>query len=156
MELLLNVFSLSIALGAFGVWRFIWAPQKRRHPGKHLREFTALACALVFVFFAVSLSDDLRGYAVLSDDFAIKRHHAMAWDCSHASHQKGSQSHPPSAAAPSRGPASAKLQLAERISSRSAHIELILGEISLFGRSPPGAVNSCTDRTSAARFCPLG
>jgi hypothetical protein len=87
MELLLNILWLLIALGALGVWRLSWKRQERRLRSKPLQEWTAFVCALVFVFFAVSLSDDLHAEAILADDCARGRHHALVWNCGHALQQ---------------------------------------------------------------------
>lgn len=84
MELFLNILWVMIALSALGVWRMGWNRQPRRSPRKPLQEWTAFACALVFVFFAVSLSDDLHAATILADDCASGRHHSMVWSCGHA------------------------------------------------------------------------
>jgi hypothetical protein len=94
MELFLNILWVMIALGAFGVWQIWWNRQPRRSPRKPLQEWTAFACALVFVFFAVSLSDDLHAAAILADDCASGRHHSLVWSCGHAAHPDASVSHP--------------------------------------------------------------
>ncbi|HKN60115.1 MAG TPA: hypothetical protein VJW93_02985 [Candidatus Acidoferrales bacterium] len=99
MELFLNILWVTIALGAFGAWRIIWNRQPREFSRAPLQEWTAFACALVFVFFAVSLSDDLRAAAVLADDCASGRHHSMVWSCGHAPHPDVSAPHAPFAAA---------------------------------------------------------
>jgi hypothetical protein len=72
-ELLLNLLWLSVALGATAVWRLSWA--RERHGGQHatFREWTALACSLVLLFFAVSLSDDLHEEVILSDVCSASR-----------------------------------------------------------------------------------
>jgi hypothetical protein len=100
MELSLNILWVMIALGALGVWQIVWSRQPRRSPRKPLQEWTAFVCALVFVFFAVSLSDDLNAAAILADDCASGRHHSMVWSCGHASHLDASASHPCLAAVP--------------------------------------------------------
>lgn len=65
-ELLLNLLWLLIAAGVVTSWCVHWAqrPQGRRPT---FREWTALACSLVLLFFAVSLSDDLHEEVILSD-----------------------------------------------------------------------------------------
>jgi hypothetical protein len=99
MELFLNILWVMIALGALGVWRIVWSRQLRRSPRKPLQEWTAFACALVFVFFAVSLSDDLQAATILADDYASGRHHSMVWSCGHAPHDDASAPRAPFAAA---------------------------------------------------------
>lgn len=143
MELFLNLLWLSIALGALGAWGFKYS---RRHPQtrrKWLAEFTALSCALVFLFFAVSLSDDLHADVILCDDCAAKRYHALAWDCGHSSHQiAGRPHHVVAAAEPSQPTAIAQPQPVDRISFITAHVAVTLTQKSFFGRSPPRSINS--------------
>jgi len=85
MELSLNVLWVLIALGALGVWRHEWKREKRPKP--RLQEWTAFVCALVFLFFAVSLSDDLHAEAIVADDCAGGRHHSLIRECGHQAHQ---------------------------------------------------------------------
>ena len=87
MELFLNILWVLIALGALGIWRLDWKRQERRSRPKPLTEWTAFVCVLVFVFFAVSLSDDLHAEAILADDCARGRHHALVSDCGRHAHQ---------------------------------------------------------------------
>jgi hypothetical protein len=84
MELFLNILWVVIALGALCAWRVIWKRQEHRTRREPLQEWTAFVCALVFVFFAVSLSDDLQAAAILSDDCARGWHHSLSWNCGHA------------------------------------------------------------------------
>lgn len=138
MELFLNLLWLSIALGALSAWGLKYS---RRHPQtrrKWLAEFTALSCALVFLFFAVSLSDDLHADVILCDDCAAKRYHALAWDCGHSSHQiAGRLHHVAAAAEPSQPKAIARSQTLDRISFITAHVAGTPAQESFFGRSPP-------------------
>jgi len=77
-ELLLNLLWLSIALGATAVWRLSWARDRVAAPRDSFREWTAFACALVFLFFAVSLTDDLHQDVFLSDECSIARRHGSS------------------------------------------------------------------------------
>jgi hypothetical protein len=142
MELFLNILWVLIVLGALGVWCINWACHKRRTSTKLLQEWIALICALVFLFFAVSLSDDLHTAATLCDDAAAGRRQSLVWDCAHSSHQNAERPQVPSAAAPSRLLFSVNLQVAERILPAATHVASGLKERSLFGRSPPRSVNS--------------
>ncbi len=90
MELFLNILWVMIALGALGVWRIVWKRQPREFSRTPLQQWTAIACALVFVFFAVSLSDDLQAATILADDCASGRHHSLVWNCGHAPHPQAS------------------------------------------------------------------
>jgi len=87
MELFLNILWALIALAALGVWRYRWMHDEHTRARKPWQQWTAFACALVFLFFAVSMSDDLHAEAILADDCTSGRHHSLAWNCSHTSDQ---------------------------------------------------------------------
>lgn len=72
MELFLNFVWVLIAVFGLSVWRVCWAPGRsgRREP---LREWTAIVAALVLLFFAVSLTDDLHSDLVLFEESANGR-----------------------------------------------------------------------------------
>jgi hypothetical protein len=89
MELFLNLLWVAIAVIAFGFWRTRWLrerPKNRRNP---LREWTAFACALVLLFFAVSLTDDLHSELMVFDECCASRRHSSALVCPHHSPQEG-------------------------------------------------------------------
>ena len=85
METFLNILWLLIAAGVLAVWRTRWARQHRQ-PGYTRRnppqEWTAVGCALVLLFFAVSLTDDLHFEMVLFDECATGRRSTVG-PCSH-------------------------------------------------------------------------
>ena len=84
MELFLNLLWVLIAAGSIGVWRTCWRSEKPRSRRDSLREWTAMGCALVLLFFAVSLTDDLYAAAMLLDECSASRRHSI---CSHHSEQ---------------------------------------------------------------------
>ncbi|MGA8307854.1 MAG: hypothetical protein WB723_19415 [Candidatus Acidiferrales bacterium] len=84
MELFLNLLWLLIAAGAVGVWRTRWQRQKLPSRRDSFREWTAMGCALVLLFFAVSLTDDLHTAAMLLDECSASRRHSI---CGHHSEQ---------------------------------------------------------------------
>jgi hypothetical protein len=89
MELFLNLLWVAIAVVAFGIWRTRWLrgrPEHRRNP---LREWTAFACALVLLFFAVSLTDDLHAELIIFDECCASRRHTGALVCPHHPPQDG-------------------------------------------------------------------
>ena len=137
MELLLNILWLLIALAGLGGWCISRTYPKSWASGKPLQELTALACALVLAFFAVSHSDDLHADATICDDAATSRRHSLVWDCGHSPHQKCEQPHVSFAPAPSRLMFSANLEVAERLLPAMGHVDRDLKVRSLFGRSPP-------------------
>jgi hypothetical protein len=67
MELFLNFLWVLIAVFGLSVWRVCWAPT-RSGQRKPLHEWTAAVAALVLLFFAVSLSDDLRSNLLLFEE----------------------------------------------------------------------------------------
>jgi hypothetical protein len=78
MESLLNILWALIAIATISVWRLRWVREPRASRRRPACEWTAMIAALVLLFFAVSLSDDLRALALLSDDGASGRRHALA------------------------------------------------------------------------------
>jgi hypothetical protein len=78
MELFLNLLWVLIAAGAIGVWRTCWRSERPRSRRDSLREWTAMGCALVLLFFAVSLTDDLYAAAVLLDECSASRRHSVS------------------------------------------------------------------------------
>src|ERR1700719_2859875 len=82
MELFGNLLWALIAAGAISVWRVRLLREKPQLQPYSLRRRTAMGCALVLLFFAVSLTDDLNGEAMLLDERSASRRHSM---CSHHS-----------------------------------------------------------------------
>jgi hypothetical protein len=94
MELFLNLLWVLIAAGAIGVWRTCWRSEKPRSRRESLREWTAMGCALVLLFFAVSLTDDLYAAAMLLDECSASRRHSISSHHSEQSRQIVKQSGP--------------------------------------------------------------
>jgi hypothetical protein len=86
MESFLNCLWVLIAALILGLWRLRWTREHRDTSREPLREWTAIGCALVLLFFAVSLTDDLHSEAMLSDDCYAGRHHSS---CVHSSLNPG-------------------------------------------------------------------
>ena len=76
MELFLNLLWVAIAVVAFGFWRTRWLRERPEHRRNPLREWTAFACALVLLFFAVSLTDDLHSELIIFDECCASRRHS--------------------------------------------------------------------------------
>jgi len=134
MELFLNILWLVISLGALAVWRFGWIREERRVSRKPWQQWTAFAVALIFVFFAVSLSDDLHAEAILADDCARGRHHSLSWNCGlHAERGLADITFRPAAAIPLVGP----LQTVERLRPAVIGLPLTLHVATPALRGPP-------------------
>jgi len=86
MELFLNILWVVIVLAAFAVWRGVWSREKR--DGRHawLHEWTAFACTLIFLFFAVSLTDDLHANLDFLVESSASRRSALISACAHSQH----------------------------------------------------------------------
>lgn len=84
MELFLNLLWVLIAAGVIAVWRNYWLPEARVSRREPFREWTAIGCALVLLFFAVSLTDDLHSNVSLLEDCSSSRRHSI---CAHHSDQ---------------------------------------------------------------------
>jgi hypothetical protein len=78
MESFLNLLWVAIAAVAFGFWRTRWLHDRSERRRDPLREWTAFACALVLLFFVVSLTDDLHSELVIFDECSASRRHSLA------------------------------------------------------------------------------
>src|SRR6202034_1679639 len=80
MELLLNLLLLLVAAALVCVWRTQWVNQRRGTDRRYLQECSAVSLALVLLFFAVSMSDDMHSEIVaLEDCSANKRDQIQAY-----------------------------------------------------------------------------
>jgi hypothetical protein len=77
MELFLNLLWVLIAASAVGLWRICWRPQSARERREPLREWTAMSCSLILLFFAVSLTDDLHSEVMLLEECSTSRRQSM-------------------------------------------------------------------------------
>jgi hypothetical protein len=89
MESFLNLLWVAIAAVAFGFWRTRWLHERSERRRDPLREWTAFACALVLLFFAVSLTDDLHSELVIFDECSASRRHSTTLVCQHHSPHDG-------------------------------------------------------------------
>ena len=86
-EILLNLLWLVIATVLVVTWRVRWSQQRRLTRRSRSQEWIALACSLVLLFFAVSLSDDLREEVILFDASSFGRKQASCIASVHSSNQ---------------------------------------------------------------------
>jgi hypothetical protein len=73
MELFLNIVWVVVAAGVLGAWRVHWIPQRKRTFLRSLWEWTAVSVALVLLFFAVSMTDDLHSEMIVFEECATSR-----------------------------------------------------------------------------------
>ena len=92
MELVLNILWLLIALGGVSVWRMRWAQQARSRRHEPWHEWTAFVCALVLLFFVVSLTDDLHAELIVLEECCASRRHV---NCLHSAHDSRQPDHFP-------------------------------------------------------------
>ena len=81
MELFLNTLWVVIAVASLCVWRTRWAGQRREREHASWRQWTAFVCALVLLFFMVSLTDDLHSELVVFEECSASRRHAACQAC---------------------------------------------------------------------------
>jgi hypothetical protein len=137
MELLLNILGMLIVMGLLGTWRTRWVHQRRRSSRRSLQEWSALSVALVLLFFAVSMTDDMHsGIAALEECSASKRDLTCS-PAAHALPQSGMALHsscwavvPP---VPVFGPSSPHQKLEPTAQLRSS----VLSSNRASGRAPP-------------------
>src|SRR5580693_9158437 len=91
MELFLNFLWALIALVALGVWRACWMREQRSERRDPVREWAAVVCALVLLFFAVSLSDDLHASLAPLEESAAGRRHSVIWNAANSSPDSAKQ-----------------------------------------------------------------
>jgi hypothetical protein len=77
MELFLNLVWVTFALAALLLWRARWAAESRRARVAPWRQWTAFGSAALLLFFAISLSDDLRIDGTLLDESSSGRRHSL-------------------------------------------------------------------------------
>ena len=83
MELLLNLLWLLIAIALLCVWRTQWSNQRRGTDRRHLQEWSAVSLALVLLFFAVSMSDDMHSEIVALEEFSANKRHQIHASAAH-------------------------------------------------------------------------
>jgi hypothetical protein len=83
MELLLNLLWLFVALALVCVWRTHWSNQRRRSDCRSLQEWSAVSLALVLLFFAVSMSDDMHSEIVALEEFSTNKSDQIQLSAAH-------------------------------------------------------------------------
>jgi hypothetical protein len=92
MESFLNFLWVVLALAALYLWRVRWARQARETDHAAWRQWTAFVCALVLLFFFVSITDDLHSELVIFEESSASLRHAGCVACPHhapAAHSAG-------------------------------------------------------------------
>ncbi len=96
MELLLNLFWLLLAILSLGLWRKHWSQAPRHHDRTCLyrQSLFSLACVLLLLFPAISLTDDLHADQTLVEESSPYRKVIKGWFAGKISTQLGSYSAP--------------------------------------------------------------
>lgn len=94
MELILNLVWLFIAIALVCVWRILWIHQRQGRARGRVQEWSAVSLALVLLFFAVSMSDDLHSEIVALEDFSANKRDHMHAAVSDPSADSASVPHP--------------------------------------------------------------
>jgi hypothetical protein len=140
MELLLNILWMLIAVGLVVIWRTRWIHQRRRSSRRSLQEWSALSLALVLLFFAVSMTDDLHSEIVALEEWSTNKRDSGCSASPHLVPQSGTALHTSSSAIVQPvsffGPSSSlrKLELASQ-----SHASFLSNERSS-GRAPPVSI----------------
>jgi hypothetical protein len=137
MELFLNLLWILMASGILAVWRMRWVRQKRGAVRNPLQEYTAIACGLVLLFFAVSLTDDLHSEIVLIEESSASRRHAACWASAHPAPQSGTASHAAGAATLPGVTVSDSLCVVHRVRHVEQSCVSLLQSTPSCGRAPP-------------------
>jgi len=95
MELFLNLLWMLIAVGLLGAWRTRWVHQQHRAPRHSLQEWSALSIALVLLFFAVSMTDDMHSEIVALEECSTSKRELVCSPGAHALPQSGTELHTP-------------------------------------------------------------
>jgi hypothetical protein len=140
IELILNLLWLLVAVALVCVWRTQWISQRwgREATGRrHLQEWSAVSLALVLLFFAVSMSDDMHASIVALEDCSASKRNPMQVTAAHRLTEPAPAQHRAVWAAcvpvPWLGPMSLLGGLASRESWPAAHRSIRLKP----NRAPP-------------------
>jgi len=93
MELFLNIVWVLVAAGIVGTWRTRWVHERERTLRHALREWAAVSVALVLLFFAVSMSDDLHAQVLLSEEWSTNRRSSISASSTHPLQQSEAVPH---------------------------------------------------------------
>ena len=141
MELTLNLVWVCVAIGAVFslITTLLSSGAQLRRPASYSRKVIAMSCALVILFFVISMTDDLHNQQVLVEDRKGSRIAAVMGAAAHAASVRAIPTDfllffPPKALSPTLP---AIRRLVEP--SESPFVAIIEGE-SVYGRAPPASL----------------
>ena len=136
LELFLNLLWLLIAVLAFGVWKAHLSGGGRAPGGQTRRSWIALGCALVLLFFVISMTDDLHSEVMLVEDATSSRRHVCSQQACPHHVTSAKLSHDAAPPAASQSLVAPRLSFSELVTP--AHSPAILSRAyALPGRAPP-------------------
>jgi hypothetical protein len=94
MELILNLVWLFIAIALVCVWRTQWIHQKLGRAHGRVQQWSAVSLALVLLFFAVSMSDDIHAEIVALEELSSNRRDHVHAAVAHPAAEPTSTPHP--------------------------------------------------------------
>jgi hypothetical protein len=94
MELILNLVWLFIALALVCFWRTHWVHQRLGRSRGRMQEWSAVSLALVLLFFAVSMSDDLHSEIVALEELSANKRDHVHSEAAHPSADLSFDVHP--------------------------------------------------------------
>ena len=137
MESLLNILWMLIAVGLVGIWRTRWIHQRRSSSQRSVQEWSAVSLALVLLFFAVSMTDDMHAEIVALEECSASKRGSVCLPGAHALPQSGMALHASSWAivppVPFIGPSNSLQELERTSQLRSS----FLPSNQAFSRAPP-------------------
>ena len=69
MELALNLVWLFVAIVGIGLlWRSLSCPARPNRPASNWRKIVAMSCALIILFFVISMTDDLHDQEIAVEE----------------------------------------------------------------------------------------
>lgn len=139
MELLLNLLWALIATGLVWIWRTRWIRQRRRHDRNSLQEWTALSVALVLLFFAVSMTDDLHSEMAIFEECSTSRRNSPVFVDAHSLLQSGPALHSSGPAVLPRLSSLTSLSAARTVEPVTELWVSLLQSDPGFGRAPPAS-----------------
>jgi hypothetical protein len=104
MELFLNLLWLLIAAVLLCTWRTQWIHERRGGMRHRVREWSAVSVALVLLFFAVSMSDDMHAQIVALEERSSNKRDQIYMAGPHCLPESGTATHMLALAAPSAMP----------------------------------------------------
>jgi hypothetical protein len=137
MELLLNLFWMVIAVSLIGMWRARWVHQRRRTLRHSIREWSAVSVALVLLFFAVSMSDDLHSEIVALVESSSTKRNPIWSPGAIPLPRLGAPPHAPVAAVVPRASAVVSWNSVEKVSLVGRRSDFLPVEGRHSGRAPP-------------------